>query len=402
MPASILAAAQALRDALAGFEPGIFSGTDCAQVADALAATEKACAAARLLSVARAVETGAHRDQGFKDGASWVARQTGTTGSQARKALDTADRLGNCPDTKQAFLAGEISFEQAHEITETPAAESELLQTARRGDLSSVRDHAREFRQTHTDPTELRRRHFELREFRHWRDREGMVRFAGALPPETGLPFVKRIDAAALRLRKAVRARGEKAERFEAYAADALAQAVCSSGADPDSASPRVDLNVVCDLNALRRGWKEPGEPCHIIDGPPITPEIVKELCKDAFIKVVLHDGVNILTVKHYGRHMPAALRTAMDLGPVPEFTGRACVNCGRKWGNQYDHFDPVANGGPTEYANLQSLCWHCHQDKTERDRAAGLLGPNPKPKPKPKAHPKLSPGPSPPLADTG
>ena len=35
---------------------------------------------------------------------------------------------------------------------------------------------------------------------------------------------------------------------------------------------------------------------------------------------------------------------------------------------------NPVANGGPTSYKNLQVLCWDHHQEKTEEDRAAGLL----------------------------
>ena len=33
------------------------------------------------------------------------------------------------------------------------------------------------------------------------------------------------------------------------------------------------------------------------------------------------------------------------------------------------------ANHGPTSYDNLRPRCWSHHQDKTERDRAAGLLG---------------------------
>ena len=82
-------------------------------------------------------------------------------------------------------------------------------------------------------------------------------------------------------------------------------------------------------------------------------------------------------TIKHFGRHLPAALRTALDLGPVPAFTGRACVDCGSRWGLQYDHVDPVAHHGPTQYTNLQPRGWTDHQTKTERDRQAGLLGPH-------------------------
>jgi hypothetical protein len=40
----------------------------------------------------------------------------------------------------------------------------------------------------------------------------------------------------------------------------------------------------------------------------------------------------------------------------------------------QWDHIDPVANGGLTSYENQQPLCLPDHIEKTERDRKAGLL----------------------------
>jgi 5-methylcytosine-specific restriction endonuclease McrA len=40
----------------------------------------------------------------------------------------------------------------------------------------------------------------------------------------------------------------------------------------------------------------------------------------------------------------------------------------------QRDHIDPVANDGPTSYANNQMLCPPDHRIKTEHDRKAGLL----------------------------
>jgi hypothetical protein len=111
---SVLAAAVALREVLGGFEAGEFSGADCAALADELALTEKACVTVRLLAARRAVEAGAHQHRGFKDGASWVARQSGSTAAQAGQDLETALRLADCPDTKNALLAGEISMAQAN------------------------------------------------------------------------------------------------------------------------------------------------------------------------------------------------------------------------------------------------------------------------------------------------
>ncbi|MGD0810927.1 MAG: HNH endonuclease signature motif containing protein, partial [Acidimicrobiales bacterium] len=44
----------------------------------------------------------------------------------------------------------------------------------------------------------------------------------------------------------------------------------------------------------------------------------------------------------------------------------------------EYDHINPVANNGETSLSNVRALCWQDHKAKTERDRQAGLLGPNP------------------------
>ena len=384
MPSSVLVAAKALRDALAGFDPALFAAADCAQLAEELAATEKACAGARLLAAARAVSAGLHREHGFKDGPSWLAHQSGSTSSQARQALDTAHRLGNCTDTKEALLAGRISLAAASEITQseadTPGAEAALLPSAERCDLSSLRDRARVHRQAHTPVHDLHEQQQKARFFRHWKDGLGMICFAGALPPETGLPLIHRIELAAYRLRRAARSAAPSSEKdpYEVSAADAL---VGVTAANPDGRrSTNTELVIVCDLRAWRRGHTHEGEVCHIIDGGPIPVDLAKELADDAFLSAVLHDGIKIDTVKRFGRYLPAELRTALDLGPVPEFTGRQCVDCGQRWNLEYDHIDPVANHGPTSYDNLAARCWPDHQIKTEKDRQAGLLGPHARP----------------------
>ncbi len=381
MSVSVLEWAAGLRGALAGFDPALLSGDDCARVADELATTEKACGAARLLAAARAVDCGAHQPRGFQNGVAWLARQSGATTSSARQALETASRLGGCPDTKTALLAGEVSVSQAAEIAqaeaETPGAEAALLEHACGSDLSALREQARTYRQAHTDVEDLHRQQQQARHFRHWRDRLGMVCFTAALPPEAGLPLVRRVELAAHRARRAAREAGTGPERFEAYAADALAAATASSG-QPTRRRDGVEVVIVCDLYAWRRGHTHRGEVCHIIDGGPIPVHVAKQLGHDAFLKAALHDGVKIDTVTHFGRHRPAELQTALDLGPVPAFTGAECADCGQRWCLQWDHVNPVANGGPTTYTNLQPRCWADHRAKTERDRQAGLLGPQP------------------------
>ncbi|MGH9171407.1 MAG: HNH endonuclease signature motif containing protein [Acidimicrobiales bacterium] len=393
MPDSVVSLSRSLRSTLATFEPAEMAATDCALVAEELAATEKACAAARLLAGARAVAAGAHRQRGFNNGADWMARHAGSTGSQARRELQTASQLGACPETKEALLAGEVSVQQAGEIVlgeaEAPGAEHDLLEVARQSDLSRLRDKARQHRQARTEPEELRRRQQGARHFRHWRDGLGMVCFQGSLTPEIGLPFIGRLEAVAHKKRRDKRAQGLKTEPFEADAADALAYLLAQgSQADPEAdsgehkagsktgsrAGHSAELVIVCDINTWRRGHRHQGEPCHLLGGGPIPVGLARELSADAFLKAVIHDGTNIHTIKHFGRHLPAPLRTALDLGRPPTFDGRACTECGRTYGLENDHIDPVANNGPTSYENLHPLCWHDHKAKTEQDRKAGLL----------------------------
>jgi HNH endonuclease len=138
------------------------------------------------------------------------------------------------------------------------------------------------------------------------------------------------------------------------------------------------ELVLVCNISAFRRGHTHPGEACHIIGAGPVPVSVAWDVADDAFIKAVLHDGVAIDTVAHYGRHINAELRTALGLGVPPAFDGAVCAEegCDRRYHLQFDHRDPVAHLGPTSLENLQPMCRRCHGEKTERDRRAGLLTP--------------------------
>jgi hypothetical protein len=104
---------------------------------------------------------------------------------------------------------------------------------------------------------------------------------------------------------------------------------------------------------------------------------LARALGEDAFLKAVLHRGVKIDTIAHFGRRVPAVLRTALKLGPPPEFNGNTCTaaECDRRYRLEQDDIDPVANGGKTALDNEQPLCFIHHRIKTEQDRKAGRLG---------------------------
>lgn len=380
----LLAATAALRSVLGKLDVVALLGGDCMRVAADLATTEKACAAVRAQLAARAASTGAPRRAGFADPADWLARQSGTTRRQAQQAIDVGEAVTDLPAVAAAFVAGDLSVDQAEEIARTVAGEAEadradteadLLRTARTGSLRQLRDVARRRRLARLDVDALHRRQHAARYVRHWTDELGMVRLDAALPPEVGVPLVNRLDRATDRLRRAAKRSappGGAVDRHEAYAADAL---VGLGAGRASGVGDRADLVIVADLNAYRRGHAHEGEACHIVGGGPIPVEVARRLGRDAFLKAVLHDGVAIHTVRHFGRHIRAELRTALDLGPVPEFDGVTCLvaGCDRRHHLEWDHRQPLAAGGATTFANLDPRCWPHHREKSEAEQAAGL-----------------------------
>jgi hypothetical protein len=341
MSASIIEALEQLRSFLATFDAGVYGGDDCVRLVEDLAATEKACAGARMLAASRAVECKSHEKKGFNDGADWLARQSGITPGEAKRKLKTAGKMGE--KTREALLDGKLSLDQAEEITNTtedvPGSEGELVDLASGTDLSRLREEARDRRLAAIKREELQERQRKARHFRSWRDELGMVCFRGALPPEAGLPLIRRIELEAYRLRKAAKQVPDAdadLEGSEAYAADALVDMFNNLG--DSKRSPNVELSIVCDIRAWRRGHVHEGEPCHIVDGGPITVERAKELAKDAFVNGILHDGVDMLKFARLGRHIPAHLRAALEVGGPPDFDGKKCADCGKRHRLQIDH----------------------------------------------------------------
>src|SRR4051794_12862358 len=370
--------ARELREALVDFDPALWSGDEAAVLVEVFASTEKACGAAKVRAAARAAACGVHKDKGFSDPEDWLARMSGSSSHQAREDLKTAERLDDCPATKQAVLDGDVSMGEASEITKTeaqcPGSEDELLDTAKNHGMGRLREKARKKRQQAADPDELRAKQRTARDFHGFIDNLGMVQVRGGLVPEIGIAFLNRLGAETDRLRRQAKQQGGEVEPRGAYAHDAFAAMLDGQG---KGKAKSADLVIVCDLRAYRRGHAHDGEPCHILGGGPIPVSLARELSEDAFLKVVLHDGTDISTVCHLGRHIDAALRTALELGPPPAFDGVTCSvdGCGRRYGLQWDHEDPVANQGHTSYENLKKpMCWSHHQEKTARDRRAGLL----------------------------
>lgn len=96
---------------------------------------ENTCAAVRAMAAARAASSGAHRQQGYSAPMTGMADMTGSSRQQAKAELETGGGLGDCPETKRAAVAGELSSVQAGEIAKTeqekPGSEGDLVRKAK-------------------------------------------------------------------------------------------------------------------------------------------------------------------------------------------------------------------------------------------------------------------------------
>ncbi|MGH9125437.1 MAG: DUF222 domain-containing protein [Acidimicrobiales bacterium] len=384
----------ALEAALSGVDPAVLTGDDAADLAERLARTAKRCNTVAAQLGARAAECHTHRRRGYSSAAAWLANTSGTSHADARRALEAARRLADNPAateaTAAAVAAGDISIAQAGEIAaaedKAPGSEQPLLALARdpKTGLHRLQEEARRLRLEAVNPEDRHAQQVADRHARFWTDESGMGRGQWALPPEIAAAVETRITLEADRLfdkaRRQANLDGTQAPTWAACAADALAAII--RGDTIGGAKGYPEVVFVCDIAAYQRGYPDAGEVAQILGGGPVPISVIREAAVAGFIKGVLHDGTDILTVKHWGRYRPAQLQTALNLGAPPLFLGVMCTDCGRRWGTEWDHVDPVAHHGPTSYENLDPRCWPCHLAKTERDRQAGLLGPNPPPPP--------------------
>ncbi len=123
-------------------------------------------------------------------------------------------------------------------------------------------------------------------------------------------------------------------------------------------------LVLTADIAAFWRGATEPGETCEVPGVGPVPVATARALLGEAFLKLVLTDGVDVHAVVHFGRSVPAHLRSAL------EARDPRCVvpGCGETRLLEIDHWRvPFAQGGPTTLDNLCRICRAHHRKKTHQ-----------------------------------
>ncbi len=157
------------------FDPLLWSGADCAGLAERLAHASKACETASARAAVRAAECGTV--MGRPD--EFLARVNGSTAQAARTAMEAVQSVVVAPATKEALLAGEVSLAQAAAIVSVPGHERELLELARTRSLGPVKDAARKHYFAAICPEELHERQVDAQRFRTWRTDLGNIAFRG-------------------------------------------------------------------------------------------------------------------------------------------------------------------------------------------------------------------------------
>ena len=355
---------------------GLVAGLD-ASVLDAAGARELVALGERverigrslkLLGAAQVMATDAWRSQGDRTAEDWLARTTGTTRQDAKRAVETGQQLEDLPATAQALRDGRVSAAQAEAIagaaSADPRAEERLLAGAKRESLRETQDACRTAKaQADPDPEATARRIHKCRSYRSWTDADGVGHLHLTGPAST----IKRIDNAvrhrADRIFRQARRDGTR-EPAEAYAFDAAEQLVTRTGPDDGKPVPRgsdAKIIVRIDHAALLRGRALDGEVCEIAGVGPVPVSLVQEWMDDAFVAAIFTKGTEITKVVHLGRRFTAEQRTTLQWQD-PTCARLGCANTLRL---ENDHLEDWAHTHTTRTEAGKRFCSGCHRLKT-------------------------------------
>ena len=359
----VLASARAV---VASLDVESLSASQSASGFEKFAELEKVAAAGKVLLAAKIAQSDTWAKAGHRSPEEWMARKSGTSMGRAKNTVETAKRLSELPATEAAVKSGSLSLDQAAAVSEAaaadPSAEKKLLEAA---GTESLKELQRRSRRTVLDAQgsveERYARQRRLRFFRTWIDDEGMTAGQFRLTPEVGAAVVNKIRAEADRHFRKAHKEGRR-ELPENYAADALAALLTGDGLiGTKSGSKGSEVVVLVSHASLKRGTVDPtsDEICEVPGFGAIPVSRARELMSDCFLKGVIYDGKQITHVRHFGRHRPAEVDTALLVRSVLDQGQVICVveGCDRATGIHWDHKQPFARGGPTTAENLHPMC---------------------------------------------
>lgn len=381
-PDDLRSAIEVVASFVSSCEAGRYDGSDAVSLVKIFARGKKLCAAGETLAGTRAAQCNAHRSSGHRSPAEWLASVTGASVGEAADLLKVGEALSDQPRLEEALRDGKLTPTRARLISAAarvnPRHEADLVKGAESDTFRQLKDRCLRARAQGRSAEEADAAHAAIhaqRRCRTWTDEQGAFRLDALLTPEAGATLLASLKTRSERLFHASRKAGIH-EPPEAYAADALVALVSDAGSPtradlseqhpkkPTGSGPRAMVQVRVDLAALRRGSVGDGETCEIPGVGPVPVRTARELIGDAWVDLVITDGVDVTTVCRMGRSIPAALRTAITE------RDRSCVvpGCDATQGLEFDHWQTdYADGGPLSMENLARVCRYHHYLRTHQ-----------------------------------
>ena len=371
---AVRACAGGLAALVGALDPDEVRFADASELWAAFDRIERLASNAKTLLAARVDDAGEWKRTGARSAAEHLARLSGTTTSEARRTLETSQRLGALPLVADAMGSGVLSAAQAGAIAAAaaadPSAQSRLVELAATTNVNELREECLRTRAA-ADPdveTTHRRIHRERRS-RTFADAEGAWNLVALGTVEQGARFEAALEPIIDGLYQEARAAGRRDSR-EMYAFDALMaladrDAAVVEGDERPAAkatrpNPRYLALLRVDVAALAEGAAADGEVCEIAGVGPVPLSVARELLGESILKLVITKGVDVVNVVHLGRGATAAQRVAL-LWSKPKC---ANVECSSRF-VQIDHRKPWADTKHTRLDELDPLCPHHHKLKT-------------------------------------
>lgn len=364
---------EAMRGLVGEIEPAAVAPDDACRLLEVANAIERLGTGLKLAVTPRALAAAPWAEEGYRNEASWLAEQLRSSVPQAIRLKESAEALQHLPAIAGAASSGALSSTEVSALARAaaadPALEDDLLDAAGSLPVHELLRYAKGRAQaSHQRDPEHRSSMSAKRYLNFWSDDEGLLRLSGAVLPEDGMDVVGAVRSMAQHLASEARRSGEQPPAENALAADALVALVrgdkrwATFDGPGAELAPRANLNMIVNVESLRRGEVCPGEECYVPGVGPVPLKVLESLLGDAHIKTVIMDGVDVRTVTHHGRAVPAHVETALEVRD-PQ-----CVvpGCRVELGLEIDHWQiPFAEGGPTALWNLCRLCKTHHRMKT-------------------------------------
>lgn len=256
------------------FDPNVVSGADATLLHNYASRIEGVAATIKAIALLRVDETDAYKSSGHRSAADYGASKTGTSSSDALRAMKRAKNARRLPKTEEAMRSGDISPQQADAITDAarvnPDAEDDLLEAAKTDDLNTLRRKAKRAKSSADQDAAARTRRIHAnRSFTHWLDDDGAFCAMYRNTPEAGARFLARLKAFERAAFERARKEGRR-EAPQAYAADAFDDLISATGDADSNADSRATTSPTSTTahSAARPTPAEPAEPTEPTERP--------------------------------------------------------------------------------------------------------------------------------------